>query len=198
MAIKVRKLSQVLRTKRAVVRAAPADGAAAVRAGAPRKAKRHGVAMPASPTKRDAVLKVIEKGDVDPGNQLSQRDIAEAAKMVRARKELADLDELRLIDQAVRVKTPQDSIAALLGTSQSTISRIVKRVRQAPSILEPSPSEVINRREIGQIDTAAMMEFLLSSDYGEDGYDPTGGDGFVRGHWRQVEDALVLGLEPRA
>lgn len=67
-------------------------------------------------------------------------------------------------------------------------------IRQTPSSLKPSPSEVIDQREIGQIDTPAMMEFLLSSDYGADGYDPTGGDGFVRGHWRQIEDALVLGL----
>lgn len=25
-------------------------------------------------------------------------------------------------------------------------------------------------------------------------YDPTGGDGFVRGDWRQIENALIAGL----
>lgn len=124
----------------------------------------------------------------------SADEVSEAARVVRAQKDLLDLVVLRLIHQAARARTSQSAIAALLGTSQPTVSRIAKQIEQNPSILEPSPSEVINRRAVGQVDTDAMMTALLSYTYAPGQYDPTGGDGFLRGDWRQVEDALVAGL----
>ena len=124
----------------------------------------------------------------------SQDEVSRAAKVVRAQKELLHLVELRLIHQAAKAKTSQSAIAALLGTSQPTVSRIAKQIKQNPSILEPSPSEIINRRAVGQINTDAMMSTLLSYAYIPGQYDPSGGDGFLRGNWRQIESALITGL----
>lgn len=124
----------------------------------------------------------------------SMEEIGAAAKVVRARKELNQLAELRLIHRAARISAPQDAIAALLGTSQPTVSRALKRIEQDPAVLDPSPREAINQRAVGQIDTESMMGSLVSYRYAPGSYDPTAGDGFVRGDWRQIEDALVAGL----
>ncbi len=63
-----------------------------------------------------------------------------------------------------------------------------------PSVLEPGPTETINLRTAGLIDTDTMMETLIAYSYEPGRYDPTGGDGFIRGSWRQIEDALAAGL----
>lgn len=124
----------------------------------------------------------------------SKAQIRLAARKVRAQKELTQLAELRLIHRATAIKASQDSIATLLGTSQPTVSRLIKRIEQAPWLLEPSPREIINQRAVGQIDTETMLNTLVSYSYAPGSYDPTGGDGFLRGDWRQIEDALVSGL----
>lgn len=132
--------------------------------------------------------------EVGGGNTASKRDIREAAKVIRARKELNDLAEMRLIHWARRAKTTQDDMAALLGTSQPTISRITAHIQKTPSVLKRGPLEIINQRVVGEIDTSVMMDALISCSYGQVGYDPTGGDGFIRGDWRQMENALTSGL----
>lgn len=128
------------------------------------------------------------------GEVPSKREVSEAAKVVRAQKELLHVAELRLVDQAARSKTSQAALAGLLGTSQPTISRLVKQIAQDPSVLEPCPTETINLRTAGLIDTDTMMEALIAYSYEPGRYDPTGSDGFVRGSWRQIEDALTAGL----
>ena len=120
--------------------------------------------------------------------------VSEAAKFVRLQKELLHIAELRVIALAAKVNTSQSAIAALLGTSQPTVSRIAKQIELNPRILESSPTEVINRRAVGEIDGDEMMEALLSYSFMPGQYDPTGGDGFIRGDWRQVESALMAGL----
>ncbi|NQW73248.1 MAG: hypothetical protein HQ453_10995 [Actinobacteria bacterium] len=120
--------------------------------------------------------------------------VSEAAKFVRLQKELLQIAEWRVIGLAAKVNTSQSAIAALLGTSQPTVSRIAKQIELNPRILESSPTEVINRRAVGEIDGDEMMEALLSYSFMPGQYDPTGGDGFIRGDWRQVESALMAGL----
>ena len=128
------------------------------------------------------------------GEKPSGDEVRDAAKVIRARKELNRVDEMRLIHQAVKAKTSQDDIAALLGTSQPTISRISHQIEKTPSLLHQSPSEIINQRVVGDIDTETMMETLIAYAYSPAGYDPAGSDGFIRGEWRQVENALTAGL----
>lgn len=128
------------------------------------------------------------------GRAPSKGAVIDAAKVVRAQKELLRLSELRLVHQAARSRTSQDALAVLLGTSQPTVSRLSKQIALDPSILEPSPSEIINLRAVGQIDAEEMMEALMTYTYSAGQYDPTSGDGFIRGAWRQMEDALTAGL----
>lgn len=133
----------------------------------------------------------VRKGSV--GNP-SMGEVRDAAKVIRARKELNRVHEMRLIHTAVEANTSQDDIAALLGTSQPTISRITHQIKKTPSLLHQSPSEIINQRVVGDIDTETMMDSLTSYAYSPAGYDPAGSDGFVRGDWRQIENALTAGL----
>ncbi len=128
------------------------------------------------------------------GGAPSKDAVRDAARVLRAQRELNQLAERRLIYQAGRAKTSQSAIAALLGTSQPTVSRIVRQIEQDPSLLAPSPNELIYRRAVGQIDTATMMKGLVSYEYRSGQYDPSGGDAYLRGDWRQIENGLAGGL----
>lgn len=44
------------------------------------------------------------------------------------------------------------------------------------------------------VETDQMMKELQSYKFDPSRYDPTGGDGFVRGDWREVEDVLMDGV----
>lgn len=128
------------------------------------------------------------------GKPPAKDEVTDAAKLVRAHKELLRLAELRLVHQAKRAGMSQDTVAALLGTSQPTISRIAKQIAQDPSMLELRPSEVINQRTVGQIDTGTVLSALMTYTYRPGSYNPAGGDGYLRGDWLQIENALATGL----
>lgn len=49
-------------------------------------------------------------------------------------------------------------------------------------------------RQKGKIFSQDMMAILLSKTYTSGTYDPTGGDGYVRGDWADIEDSLTEGL----
>ena len=124
----------------------------------------------------------------------TNEDIKVTARRVRAKKELADVGVLRLVDQSLLAQTRQEDIAGMLGTSQSTISRMTQRIRQQPSELQPTPREIINQRNAGQINDTEMMRQLENFNYEPLRYEPTPGDGVLRGDWRGIEDALVNDL----
>lgn len=149
-------------------------------------------------SQKTAEMKRISNERTIQGNVKKQKnavtvpvDLMAAARTVRAQKELTSLAELRIVYQAVQKNEPQARIAVSLGVSQPTISRMVDRIRVRPTELEKSPREIINRREVGEITGAQMMRDLEKFAYSPQQYDPTGGDGFLRGDWRQIEQALV-------
>ncbi|MDG3017203.1 winged helix-turn-helix domain-containing protein [Speluncibacter jeojiensis] len=51
------------------------------------------------------------------------------------------------------------------GHSQATIQRILARFAENPALLQETPAEVIDKRDAGLIDAAAMMETLLNWPY---------------------------------
>lgn len=98
----------------------------------------------------------------------------------------------RLVQAAAEQQTPQRKIADLADVSQTEIGRILSRLRDRPSMVDRSPSEVINERLAGKITPEQMMDELLNWDYtyGKvpvvDGYEL---DAYDPGTWDEVETA---------
>lgn len=116
------------------------------------------------------------------------------AQVLRIAESLIERQKMRLIADALSQRTSQEEIAASLGTSQASISRIAGIIRSDPAVLEETPSELIQRRAVGELDDDAMMAGLLRCRFTPGTHDPSGGDGYIRGSWREIENALVAGL----
>ncbi|MCJ0907128.1 winged helix-turn-helix domain-containing protein [Rhodococcus sp. ARC_M6] len=125
-------------------------------------------------------------------------DTTTAAIMANAAQRRLDKTEMyRLVQAAARQRTSQRKIADLADVSQTEIVRILGRLREHPSLVDRSPSEVINERVAGKITARQMMKELLDWDYtfgrvpivnGQqlDAYDP--------GTWDEVESAYHRNL----
>lgn len=86
--------------------------------------------------------------------------LAQRAAVLRARRELDEVDEMRFVVEAVTQGLSQDDIAEIVGASQATISRIVKRVAQDPKVLRPSVKEIVNRATVREISRSKMVQEL--------------------------------------
>ena len=117
----------------------------------------------------------------------------EHARTLKAQEDLLRLSKLRLVAEGVKI-TSQDKVAASLGISQATVHRLVNKIRNDPAALEETPTEIIDRRAVGAIDDDEMMAALLVRSYSHGRHDPTGGDGYIRGTWSEIERALGKGL----
>ncbi|WP_336874458.1 winged helix-turn-helix domain-containing protein [Rhodococcus qingshengii] len=109
-----------------------------------------------------------------------------------ARRRLGRTEMYRLIQAAAEQKMPQRKIADLADISQTEVVRILNRLREHPSLIDRSPSEVINERLAGKIAPQQMVDELLNWDYtfGKvpvvDGYEL---DAYDPGTWDEVESA---------
>lgn len=109
-----------------------------------------------------------------------------------AQRRLVKTAMYRLVQAAAEQQTPQRKIADLADVSQTEIGRILSRLRDRPSMVDRSPSEVINERLAGKITPEQMMDELLNWDYtyGKvpvvDGYEL---DAYDPGTWDEVETA---------
>ena len=109
----------------------------------------------------------------------------------RARAIVAPIDRDRLIVAEHDGGARQEDIAARVGVSQPTVSRVLRhrdRIRSTP----PSALELICRHTLGELDHAALMETLRSRRYGP----TTGGaaDTRIEASWTDVEQAALAGL----
>lgn len=121
-------------------------------------------------------------------------DIAQEAKRIRAR---ADLDRVRLLRLVARMLdngNSQQTIAATLEISQPTVSRMARQIRAGLPVHEVTAEEVINLYVAGEIDEDDMLDRVLDMRLTLGAYDPTGGDGYVRGTWDDVASAVGRGL----
>lgn len=98
----------------------------------------------------------------------------------------------RLVQAAAEQQTPQRKIADLADVSQTEIVRILSRLRDRPSMVDRSPSEVINERLAGKITPGQMMDELLNWDYTYGKVPVVNGyelDAYDPGTWDEVESA---------
>ncbi|MGK2237518.1 MAG: hypothetical protein ACI9JD_000061 [Rhodococcus sp. (in: high G+C Gram-positive bacteria)] len=124
---------------------------------------------------------------------ITEQRPTDTAIMANAAQRRLDKTEMyRLVQIAAKQKTPQRRIADLADVSQTEVVRILSRLRECPSLVDRSPSEVINERLVEKITSQQMMDELLNWDYtygkvpvvdGQkmDAYDP--------GTWDEVESA---------
>lgn len=151
----------------------------------------------ATDTKQTSTRQVVSRSPAARTTKAATGAVAsleEQARAVRAQKALVELAELRLVHKAGGERKTQKEIAHLLGVSQPTVSRMAQKIKQTPRAIQTEPREIINQRTVGRIDSLEMMSLLVSFDYEPARYDPTSGDGFLRGDWHQIEDALVNDL----
>lgn len=120
--------------------------------------------------------------------------IGDRSLRLRARARLDRLEQMRLVADAIDANAVQDSIASELGISQATVSRMVRQIRADRTILGVAPIETIYRRAAQEITTEEMMASLNGATFTLGTFDPTGGDGYLRGTWDQIATALVEGF----
>lgn len=116
--------------------------------------------------------------------------LARRAAVLRARRELDDVEEMRFVRDAVAHGLSQDAVAEAIGASQATVSRIVKKVTEQPQVLMPSVSEVVNRAVVKEISRPEMVRELraLKLDFTRK---PGSG-------WASLRSAVRSGLVSRA
>lgn len=104
---------------------------------------------------------------------------------------LADVARDRRVIDLLDQHGTQSAVAAEVGVSQATVSRIAKR-REA--VLDPSPREVIALHVLGEITHEQMMGDLLARSYTL-GRVPEGAyDAYLPGTWDQVVSAVGHGM----
>jgi hypothetical protein len=88
--------------------------------------------------------------------------LADEAASVRARRELDELDMMRFVQKSMDAGVTQAAVAAALGTSAATISRLVKSLATDPGITRPTVDEVVSRTLVHDISRKEMVTQLLS------------------------------------
>ena len=121
-------------------------------------------------------------------------DIERRLRAISPRAELARLEKMRAVLDAVEAGWSQREIARLIGVEQPEISRLLKAARLRPEVRERTPREVMLRCAAGEIANEQMMRELEDWDYtfgGPPEDDPVA-DSYVPGSWDQIERAADL------
>lgn len=119
-------------------------------------------------------------------------DTTQAIRANAARRRLDKTEMYRLVQAAADQQTPQRQIADLAEVSQTEVVRILSRLRERPSLVDRSPSEVINERLAEKITSKQMMDELLNWDYTYGKVPVVNGyelDAYDPGTWDEVESA---------
>jgi len=87
-------------------------------------------------------------------------DMVLQASVLRARRALDEIDEMRFVKKSVDDGLSQDVVAEALGASQATISRIIKKVASDPDVIRPTVTEVVNRAVVKEITRRQMVDKL--------------------------------------
>ncbi|QNE21880.1 hypothetical protein F1D05_33160 [Kribbella qitaiheensis] len=93
---------------------------------------------------------------------LSARAAHEAAR-IRARRELAELDQRRFAVAQVKSGCSQDAVAEALGTSQAQISRWLADVVTHPRSLAVTVDELMHRRLLDDISSQDLVAQLAET-----------------------------------
>jgi Homeodomain-like domain len=130
----------------------------------------------------------------------SNATIAQERLAVKAARQRIDERELEhaIYQAATREGLSQRRISDIVGgRSQATVQRILRRLTEDPSLLDETPTEIIDRRTAGMIDDHDMMERLLNWKYSFGGVvriDGVATDAYTTGDWDDIEMAFYRRL----
>lgn len=128
---------------------------------------------------------------------LSLEGVAQERVSAAAIAELTDLHTLRVVHDSLAKKIDQQQIAGWLKISQPMVSKIAKKARLNPHLLDRSPREVILERAAGKLGDDAMLtelrgwSFTFGRFVDEDAVEP---EWFEPGTIRQIEAAYREGM----
>ncbi len=108
----------------------------------------------------------------------------------------AHLERLALLRRVAADLASGDSaeqVADRLGRPLAEVQRIARQIRAGLAVDEVAPTEVIARYVVGEVDEAGMFAMLRGMRLTLGCHDPTGGDGYVRGTWDEVQTAVGRG-----
>ncbi|WP_370629613.1 winged helix-turn-helix domain-containing protein [Mycolicibacterium sp. BK634] len=112
---------------------------------------------------------------------------------VAAHRRLDERSIYRAIARAARDGLKQREISDIIGNlSQATVQRIIQRITADPSLLQVTPTEIIDRRAAGLISDDTMMGELLNwrYDFGSvPRIDGVATDAYISGDWDEIESA---------
>lgn len=92
-----------------------------------------------------------------------QPETSRRAAFIRARRLLDEIEEMRFIKESVLDGgMSQAAVADLLGTSQASVSRLVKKVAEKPSATKPTVVEIISRATVKETTRKRMVNDLLA------------------------------------
>ncbi|MGU3586683.1 winged helix-turn-helix domain-containing protein [Rhodococcus sp. C26F] len=115
---------------------------------------------------------------------------------VAARLRLNNRALLRVVARAHKAGMRQRAIEQHLDVSQATVHRLLRQSAENPTVLEPTPAEIIDQRTAGQISTEQMMEQLLGWTFTFGTVPKAEGvatDAYEPGSWDDVERAFYRG-----
>ena len=111
-----------------------------------------------------------------------------------AREDLLRRARLRLVARALELGASHQVIADALGVPQPTVHRMARQIENDPRALETTATEIIGLATVGEITRGEMMRRLSTLPLTYGAYDPTGGEGYIRGSWDEIEAAVGRGL----
>ena len=117
----------------------------------------------------------------------SSDELAANLRKIAAKRNLVEIERIRVVAAASQSGMRQREIADLLDTSQPDIHRVLRRVNSGSGIPGVSPNEIVMRATVGEISRQEMLDTLRNMDYSVGQSDPTGGDGYLAGSWDQVK-----------
>ena len=111
---------------------------------------------------------------------------------VAARLRVDEIDLLRALAKANLAGIVQREMTTIVGVSQPTISRLLRKIAVNPDVLKPTPTEIVDRRAAGMTTSEEMMSTLLNWPYTFGRVPESGGtstDAYEAGSWDEIERA---------
>ncbi len=134
-----------------------------------------------------------------PGQVSRSDDALQRLAALAARRRVVEKNLDRAIYHAAHdAGVSQRQISEAVGSlSQATVQRILRRIDEDPSLLDETPTEVIDCRAAGLINDETMMNNLLERTYSfghVPSIDGIATDAYVPGDWDEIETAYYRDL----
>lgn len=157
---------------------------------------RENTAVTTKTTARVKTAKVIEHAKPTKPRRVEKDADTLELQAATAKEELGRIRKLRAINRVNERGMKQTEIANFVGLSQAEVSRILKRISIAPTMLDRCPREVILENVAGELSHDEMLDELAGwkFSFARDAEPDNPLSIRTVGAWEQVTQALYRGL----